>query len=141
MLSCPSIIHSQFFAKRLKGFPDPALKVKAQLDLATLQQNGELQRMAMDAGLAQGQLDINKIEAANPRLLVSGWRPALGWVCVLGLAMQFVVGPFATWGASLASKTIVFPVLDLGTLMTLLFGMLGLGGLRSYEKINGVASK
>lgn len=121
--------------------PDPAQKAKATLDLAALQQSGELQRLAIEAGLAQGQLDINKIEAGSSNPFVAGWRPFLGWVCGFGLAFQFVIAPLATWGTALAGKPVVFPALDLSTLMTLLFGMLGLGAMRTTEKINKVATK
>ena len=115
-------------------WPDPQKKAEAQFELFKLQQSGELQAIA-------AQLEINKIEAANLSVFVSGWRPAVGWVCVSGFAIQFVVNPLATWGGELLGKAITFPSLELGTLMTLLGGLLGLGGLRTIEKINGVASK
>ena len=121
--------------------PDPAAKIKANYDLAALQQSGELARLAQEAGLAQGQVDLNKVEAANASLFISGWRPMIGWVCGLGLAFQFLAAPLLTWGAMLLGTSIAVPLLDLGTLTTLLFGMLGLGGLRTFEKINGVAAK
>ncbi len=81
------------------------------------------------------QLEVNKIEAANPNAWVSGWRPFVGWVCGGGLAFQFLIAPLLTW----LSGTQV-PPLDMGTLMTLLLGMLGLGGMRTAEKFKGVAS-
>jgi hypothetical protein len=118
-----------------KVIPDPAAKAAAALELVKLQQNGELAQMAAEVQLAQGQLEINKIEAATDGVFKGGWRPFIGWVCGVGLATQFVVAPLATWIATLVGHSIAFPALDLGTLMTLLFGMLGLGGLRTYEKI------
>lgn len=120
--------------------PDPAMKLKATQDMFDAQQRGELAKMAAETGLIQGQIDTNKIEAANASIFVSGWRPAVGWVCVLGLAYTFIGWPMAVW----ASGIWTFPpppTLDMGTLITLLGGMLGLGGLRTYEKINGVAAK
>ena len=117
-----------------KVFPDPEKKAAAQLALLELAQKGELASMI-------AQTDINKIEAANPRLLVSGWRPGAGWVCVASLALQFIVNPLATWIAALCGHPIVFPNLDMGSLLVILGGMLGLSTNRMVEKVNGVASK
>lgn len=108
-------------------FPDPAKKAEATLELMKLQQQGDLAVIA-------GQLEINKVEAANPNLFVSGWRPFVGWVCAAGFAIQFVAGPLLTWGSTMAGRAVSFPQMDMGTLMTLLAGLLGMGGLRTYEK-------
>lgn len=121
--------------------PDPKAKAEAQLELLKMQQSGELAVLAADTQLAQAQADVNKTEAANPNTFVSGWRPFIGWVCGLGMASQFVFGPLFTWASALWGHPTPFPVLDMGTLLTLLFGMLGLGAMRTTEKINGVASK
>jgi hypothetical protein len=110
--------------------PDPAAKAAANLELVRLAQAGELSHLDAEVKLAAGQTDINKIEAANPRLFVSGWRPFVGWGCGFGLISAAVLGPFVTWGSALAS-----------VLMTTLAGMLGIGGMRTYEKIAGVAAK
>ena len=83
------------------------------------------------------QIDVDKAEAANANMFVAGWRPFIGWVCGVGLLTQFLINPFATFIAALFKHPIVFPALDLGTLLTLLFGMLGLGGMRTYEKVQG----
>lgn len=114
--------------------PDPQQKLNAQIKLLELQQAGELQAMA-------GQLEANKIEAGSGDRFVSGWRPAVGWVCASGLAFQFVLGPILTWGAELANKQIQFPRLDMDVLLSLLLGMLGLGAYRTVEKLKGVAAK
>lgn len=120
--------------------PDPAAKMKASLDLATLQQNGELAKLAQDNGLMLAQIDVNKTEAANPKLFVSGWRPAVGWTCVLGIFYSFVAWPMLSWTSGIW-KYPAPPQLDMGTLITLLAGMLGFGGMRMYEKLNNVAAK
>jgi hypothetical protein len=121
--------------------PDPAAKMKATLDLAELNQKGELAKLAMETGLMQGQIDINKAEAASTSLFVSGWRPAAGWVCVIGgLGYTFVGWPLLTWASGIW-KFPAPPMLDMGTLLTLLGGMLGLAGARTIEKLNGVAAK
>lgn len=124
-----------------KIFPDPQAKAQAQLAMIQAQQAGEFKELDAQLQMAKGQTDTNLAEATNPKLFVSGWRPFIGWICGLGLASQFIVAPFATWTATLVGHPVTFPVLDLGTLMTLLAGMLGLGTLRTTEKINGVAAK
>jgi hypothetical protein len=114
--------------------PDPAQQAAAKLELMKLQQNGELAQIT-------GQMDINKVEAASSSLFVSGWRPSIGWVCGAGFAVQFVIGPLAEWGAALAGHPVKFPQMDTGTMMPLLLGMLGLGGLRTAEKLADKAAK
>lgn len=109
-------------------WPDPSQRDAAKLELMKLQQSGELAEIA-------GQLEINKIEAANANIWVSGWRPGIGWVCGAGLAYQFLFYPIAiSWLPKIVS-------LDMGTLLTLLAGMLGFGGMRTAEKLSGVAAK
>ena len=115
-------------------WPDPAQAASAKLELMKLQQSGEL-------ALIAGQMDINKVEAANPSLFVSGWRPSIGWVCGAGFAVQFVIGPLAEWGSALYGHPVKFPQMDTGTMMPLLLGMLGLGGLRTAEKLADKAAK
>ena len=115
-------------------WPDPAQAAAAKLELFKLQQSGELAQIA-------GQMDVNKAEAANPNVFVSGWRPFIGWVCGLGFGVQFVFGPLAEWGSALYGHPVKFPPMDTGTMMPLLLGMLGLGGLRTAEKIQCVAAK
>ena len=87
----------------------------------------------------QGQLDTNKAEAANPSIFVAGWRPFVGWVCGTGFAVS-ALGPLLEWGSNLAGHATKFPSMDLSVMMPLLFGMLGLGGMRTYEKTSGVNS-
>lgn len=88
--------------------------------------------------LQLGQLEINKQEAEHQSVFVAGWRPFLGWVCGLGFASNFLVAPFATFIAGLMGSTIVFPQAELSTMTPILIGMLGLGAMRSTEKIKGV---
>ena len=114
--------------------PDPAQQAAAKLELLKLQQNGELTQIA-------GQMEINKVEAASSSIFVSGWRPSIGWICGAGFAVQFVIGPLAEWGSSLAGHPVKFPQMDTGTMMPLLLGMLGLGGLRTAEKLADKAAK
>lgn len=113
-------------------WPDPAQRDAAKLELLRLHESGDLARMT-------AQVEVNKVEAASASVFVAGWRPFVGWVCGSGLAIQFVVAPLATWGAELAGKHVTFPPLDMGTLLTLLGGLLGLGSLRTVEKLQGKA--
>lgn len=115
-------------------WPDPVQAANAKLELAKLQASGELAAMT-------GQLEINKMEAANPSKFVSGWRPAVGWVCTIGLAMQFLVLPLITWTAIIFGAELELPPLDLSILITMLLSLLGVGGMRTVEKINSVARK
>jgi len=88
--------------------------------------------------LAKAQLAVNKQEAAHKSLFVAGWRPAVGWVCVLGMASNFLVIPMANFALALAESTVVVPILDLTQMMPVLMGMLGLGAMRTLEKAKGV---
>jgi len=122
-------------------WPNPVERDAAKLKLFELQQTGELAKLAAETELAKGQLEINKVEAASPLTFISGWRPAVGWVCVAGLFMQYIFSPFFSWGSRLVGHPVDLPELDLSTMTPLLFGMLGLGAMRTVEKVNQVASK
>ena len=100
----------------------------------------EGQMLAAMTGLVQGQLEINKEQAKHASIFVAGARPFIMWVCGVALLWQFLLEPMATWGLLAFSTRELpeFPRLDMGPLMTLLLGMLGLGGLRTYEKRLGV---
>jgi hypothetical protein len=89
--------------------------------------------------LAKGQLEVNKAEAASASLFVAGWRPAVGWVCVLGMASNFVLIPMVNFILALAESSITVPLIDTSTMMPVLLGMLGLGAMRSAEKIKKVS--
>lgn len=92
--------------------------------------------------LAKGQLEINKAEAAHQSMFVAGWRPFVGWTCSIALCWHFVLAPVSIFIASYAGATLPdLPEFDMNSLMTVLLGMLGLGGLRTYEKTKGVARK
>ena len=82
--------------------------------------------------LAKGQLDVNKVEAAHKSLFVAGWRPAIGWVCALGLFYNVIL-------ANIIGIWIDLPEIDTTLLVPVMMGMLGLGAMRSYEKVQGVS--
>jgi hypothetical protein len=121
-----------------KVIPDPAAKQAAQLELLKLQQAGDFRQLEADLQLALAQTKINEVEAASPDVFRGGWRPAAGWVCVAGLAYQFLFQPLAAWSGGIHGWAPP-PVLDLGDLYGLLFGMLGLGAYRSFERLKGKA--
>lgn len=89
--------------------------------------------------LAKGQLEVNKVEAGHRSAWVAGWRPFIGWVCGVALAWHFVLAPVTMFIASWLNVTLpALPEFDMGSLMTVLMGMLGLGGLRTFEKAKGL---
>lgn len=88
--------------------------------------------------LAKGQLEVNKVEAASSSMFVAGWRPAVGWVCVAGMASNFIVIPMTNFGLALASSDIIIPLIETSTMMPVLMGMLGLGAMRTVEKTKKV---
>lgn len=109
-----------------KIWPDKSVQEREQLSAAVT--------------LAVGQMDVNKVEAANPSLFVSGWRPFIGWVCGSALTFHYIVRPLLPWLCAAFGKPVpAIPPLDLGDLITILLGMLGLGALRTREKEKGVA--
>lgn len=101
----------------------------------------EKQQLAAAVMVVQGQLDINKSEAGNTNVFVSGWRPFVGWVCGSACAWNWIGLPIVKMGLVLWGHPIVLSPADLSEMMPILLGMIGLGGLRTVEKINGVASK
>jgi hypothetical protein len=121
-----------------KLFPDPKAAEEAKLKVMELAQTGELAKLNADLQLATGQIDVNKVEAANGSLFVSGWRPFVGWVCGAAFAFKFIGGPLVVTVMTAAGHPITLPNFDFTEMSTLLFGLLGLGALRTVEKVKGV---
>ena len=91
---------------------------------------------------AMQQILVNREEAKHKSIFVSGWRPSVGWVCSIALFWHFVLQPFVVFGATVAGYELPpLPEFDMDSLMTVLLGMLGLGGMRTLEKTKNVASK
>ena len=85
------------------------------------------------------QAAVNAVEARHRSLFVAGWRPFIGWVCGVALAYQFLILPLISWIVTIAMDAPIYPpVVETGALYSVLLGMLGLGGLRTYEKAAGV---
>lgn len=112
-------------------FPDPAAKAAAELELLKLTQSGDLQ-------MVLGQLEINAKEAAHPSIFVAGWRPFVGWSCGVGLVYATVGHNLLGWLAQ-ARGWPAPPAVDADLLIYTLGGLLGIGGLRTLEKVKGVA--
>lgn len=117
-----------------KIFPDKDKADAAKLELLKLQQGGQLQEMANEAGLLKDQSAVNLEEAKSSNMFIAGWRPFIGWVCGSGLLYSVLVRPIlVTFGAKA-------PDIDIAVLMNILVGMLGLAGYRTWEKVKKVNS-
>lgn len=123
-------------------FPNADDRQKAKLEMQSelIKQEGALQTKVLE--IQQAQIEVNKVEAAHASLFVAGWRPYVGWVCGFALTWQYVLQPFASFFLTIAQGIWKFdvpplPVLDSSQMITVLLGMLGLGGLRTFEKIKG----
>jgi len=89
--------------------------------------------------LAKGQLEINKAEAQSRNVFIAGWRPFIGWTCGVAMAYNYVIHPILMFTLAQFNYLVAIPALDLGEMMPVLMGMLGLGGLRSFEKYKGIS--
>lgn len=114
-----------------KFIEDKDQKARLAYDLATMADQHAQE-------LAKGQLAINLAESKHKSLFVSGWRPALGWVSVLGMFGNYITIPFTNFVLALLEIDITIPLIPLETMMPIVMGMLGLGGLRTFEKHKGV---
>ena len=114
--------------------PDKAAAAKAKL---------EMEARLLEAATTQAsqQAEINKIEASHASIFVSGWRPYIGWVCGMAIAWAFLLAPMLSWLLPLTGVVAAVPPLQTEFLLELVFAMLGLGGLRTFEKLKGVASR
>jgi hypothetical protein len=121
--------------------PDEKSKSEAKLRMLELAQKGELATQENDFQLTIGQIETNKIEAASDDPFKSRWRPAAGWVCVIGLFYQSIMRPVLPWFLTVLGVDIVpeLPAIDSESLFALLSAMLGLGVYRTAEKIKGRA--
>lgn len=112
--------------------PDPGARAEAQEAI-------EKELVTAANAALQGQLEINKVEAAHKSIFVAGWRPFIGWVCGFGVAWAFVLGPIAAAVVASIGADVVLPEIATDNLMELVLGMLGLAGLRTFEKVKAVS--
>lgn len=140
----PLVISGLFSAAQSlieRFFPDPEKKAAAQLELLRMQQTGELAVLAAETDLARLQIQTNLEEAKSTNWFVAGWRPFVGWTCGAAFAYSYVLLPFLQFGfyafgsPQMAAQLAGLPQLDLAGMLPVLFGMLGLGAMRSTEKI------
>jgi holin (3TMs family) len=110
-----------------KFIPDANLREQAARQLAS-----EINLQVM------GQIELNKVEAASPSFWIAGWRPALAWMCVVSFAYAGLLHDVANWGLKVAGVVTMLPNPDTSTTFDLLLGMLGLGGMRTFEKMKGL---
>lgn len=130
---------------RIKGSsPEDAAKLKeliethgAEFRAAELQQQNLILQAAVDE--ARGQVAINTAEAQSGNRFDSGWRPFIGWVCGVAVAVEVVVAPLSMFAAALAGRPVQFPKMDMPTVLSILIPMLGIGAYRTVEKLKGVA--
>lgn len=125
---------SPLISKVADYIPDPVAKAKAQAEATT-----EMLQFVTQQN--QAQLAVDQAEANNKNVFVAGWRPAIGWACGAAFAWQYVAEPVAQFTLAAFGHPVTLPVLNIGDMMPVLMGMLGLGGLRTYEKVTGVAAK
>jgi len=118
-----------------KLIPDPAAREKAKLELLKAERESDLQEFQLAVQADQMQADINKIEAQSTDIFVAGWRPFIGWVCGVAFAYHFIVQPLLAFAIANSGGNVELPAFDMQALSTVLMGMLGLGGLRTIEKI------
>lgn len=122
-----------------KIWPDPVKQAEEQRKLQELAQKGDLEVLNAQVRLLVGQLEINKTEAAHKSIFVAGWRPFIGWVCGVALAWSFVGYPICEFVVALVGVSVDLPTVQTESLFELVLGMLGLGGLRTFEKMKGVS--
>lgn len=113
-----------------RAFPDPTERLKVQSAL-------QAQLIQADVDAVKAQLDVNAKEAQSEHVFVSGWRPFIGWVCGAAFGWTFVAQPLVGFACAAVGHPVITPVLDMGQMMPVLLGMLGLGGMRSFEKYTG----
>ncbi len=115
-----------------KIWPDPVKQAEEQRKLQELAQKGNLEELNAEVKLLVSQVDLNKVEAAHKSIFVAGWRPFVGWVCGFGLLYNVILAPFLDiW--------LTVPEVETDLLYPVLLGMLGLGGMRSFEKVKRVS--
>lgn len=124
-----------------KIFPDKTQAEAAKAQLALAEQQGQLQELQDLLDADKAQTAVNAVEAASANLFVSGWRPFVGWVCGIALGWQFIVEPILSYTLTVTGHPVTFPVMDFSQLQAVLYGMLGLGAMRSYDKKHGTAHK
>jgi hypothetical protein len=123
-----------------KLIPDPAAKAQAQLEVMRMQQSGELAELESVKALSLAQLDVDKADASSSDKFTSRWRPLIGYICGACIAWDWVAKPMLLTGWAMSGHPVpALPSLTDTQVYGVLFGMLGLGGYRTIEKVKGAA--
>jgi hypothetical protein len=125
---------SPLLNKVLDFIPDPAKKAEAALQAQKDLQTAEAQAMSLIADQNKSQAAIDATEASSTNWFVAAWRPAIGWVCASAFSWVYVIQPVLVFGFNAAHHPVTLPTIDFSQMSTVLMGMLGLAGLRTYEK-------
>lgn len=118
--------------------PDPEAKAKAILELKKEENAQALQEMTLELQAMQAQTSINQEEARSGDKFASRWRPFVGWICGFAFAYHFILQPLLAFSMASFGHKVELPAFDMDVLNTVLMGMLGLGGMRSFEKLKGI---
>jgi len=118
-------------------WPDPTAAAQAKLELFKANQAGQLAELAAEWENAKAQLAVNQQEAASESIFVSGWRPFVGWVCGMAFAYKFIILPILLFITATFGVKVEVPIFDFTEMSSVLLGMLGLGAMRSYDKVKG----
>lgn len=129
--------------KRL--FPDPNKRAEELRKLEEIKSSGDIAKLEQHVSLLLSQLEINKEEAKSGNMFIAGWRPYIGWTGGIALTYQFVLYPILLWiwsslqvAGTIPTEFNPPPTLDMEILMVLLTGILGIGGMRSFDKSRGI---
>lgn len=123
-----------------KVLPDPQAAAAAKLEAIKLAQAGGLAELEAATRLAIAQIETNRADSSGASAMQRNWRPAVGWVCAAALAWDTILRPMLAFGLAAAGHPVpVLPMLSTDQLYGLLGGLLGLGGLRTVEKVKGAA--
>jgi hypothetical protein len=120
-----------------RAWPDESKKAEAMLAVEQLRQAGAFKELDAELERSRQQTAVNQVEAASADPFVSRWRPFIGWVCGAALAWHYIGRPLADWLLLVTGATTPVPQVELGDLLVILCGMLGLGGMRTVEKLRG----
>ncbi|AUS01807.1 holin [Vibrio phage 1.293.O._10N.261.52.E1] len=121
-----------------KIWPDENKRAEEMRKLEELRQTGDIAKLNAHVQLLLGQLEVNKAEAQHRSVFVAGWRPAIGWICAAAIGWNFIGLPIAEVVVAFMETGVVLPDVATDKLFELVLGMLGLGGLRTYEKSKGI---
>lgn len=121
-----------------KIIPDPDARAKAKLELLKSEREFDLRELEIALRADESQTHINQEEAKHQSLFVAGWRPFIGWVCGIAFAYHYILQPFIVFALAAQGHHVILPHFSMEALLTVLLGMLGLGGMRTFEKVRRV---